>query len=124
MSIQELVIAANKLSEPDLEQLLQQIVALRDLRKEQARSEPESQLLLQIGQEVPAELRTNYQALRSKKEAETLTEQEHETLIDLSNQIEQIGTQRLTALVTLSQLRQVSLSDLMETLGIQSVTYV
>ena len=124
MSIQELVIAANKLSEPDLEQLLRQIVALRDLRKAKTVSAPESQLLLQIDQEVPAELRTNYQALRSKKAAETLTEQEQETLIDLSNQIEHIGTQRLTALVTLAQLRQVSLPDLMETLGIQSVTYV
>ncbi|MBO3457313.1 hypothetical protein G7B40_005425 [Aetokthonos hydrillicola Thurmond2011] len=38
--------------------------------------------------------------------------------------IEQFGAQRLEALANLAQLRQVSLSDLMETLGIQPVTYV
>jgi hypothetical protein len=41
-----------------------------------------------------------------------------------SDRIEQLGADRLAALVQLSKVRQVSLPVLMETLGIQSPTYV
>jgi excisionase family DNA binding protein len=58
-------------------------------------------------------------ALRAKREAETLTEADHEQLIQLSHQIELLGTQRLEALATLAQLRQVALPRLMETLGVE-----
>jgi hypothetical protein len=123
MSIDELIKAANQLNEIDLDQLLHQVVFLRARRKTQVLPEEETQLLLQINQGIPPDLRTSYQALRVKRGTETLNAQEYETLIQLSNQIEQIGTQRLEALAKLAQLRQVSLLDLMETLGIQSVSY-
>jgi hypothetical protein len=87
-------------------------------------NEEEAQLLQQINQGVPTDLRAQYQVLRAKREAATLTEAEHQSLIKLSSQIEQIGADRLEALATLAQLRQVALTDLMQTLGIQSVTYV
>jgi hypothetical protein len=124
MSLDELIQAAQKLDETDLEQLLHQVVVLRARRKAQVLPEEEAQLLLKINQGVPAELREHYQVLRQKREAETLSDDEYNALIQLSNQIEQIGAQRLEALASLAQLRQVSLSDLMETLGIQPVSYV
>jgi hypothetical protein len=62
--------------------------------------------------------------LRAKREVETLTEAEHQTLIQLSSAIEAIGADRLEALATLAQIRQVSLTELMKMLGIQPVTYV
>ncbi|WP_404789549.1 hypothetical protein [Altericista sp. CCNU0014] len=123
MSIDELIKAANQLSETDLNQLLHQIVVLRARRKTSILPEEEAQLLLKINQGIPSDLRTSYQILREKREAETLDDKEYESLIQLSNQIEQIGAQRLEALAKLAQLRQVSLLDLMETLGIQSVSY-
>jgi hypothetical protein len=124
MSLDELIKAANQLDETDLEQLLHQVVVLRARRKAQVLPEEEAQLLLKINQGVPADLRAHYQVLRQKREAETLTDTEYDTLIQLSNQIEQIGAQRLEALASLAQLRQVSLPEIMETLGIQPVTYV
>jgi hypothetical protein len=124
MSLDELIKAANQLDEPDLEQLLHQVVVLRARRKAQVLPEEEAQLFLKINQGVPAALRARYQILRQKREAETLTDTEYDTLIQLSNQIEQIGAQRLEALASLAQLRQVSLPEIMETLGIQPVTYV
>jgi hypothetical protein len=124
MSLDELIKAANQLNETDLDRLLQQVVLLRARRKAQVLSEEEAHLLLEINQGIPAELHAQYQILQKKREAETLTEDEHNTLIQLSNQIEQIGAQRLEALASLAQLRQVSLIELMETLGIQPVTYV
>jgi hypothetical protein len=124
MSLDELIKAAHQLDETDLEQLLHQVVFLRARRKAQVLPEEEAQLLLNINQGIPADLRAHYQILCQKRDAETLTDVEYETLIQLSNQIEQIGAQRLEALASLAQLRQVSLLDLMGTLGIQPMTYV
>jgi hypothetical protein len=124
MSLDELIKAANQLDETDLDRLLHQVVFLRARRKAQVLPEEEAQLLLRINKGVPADLRNQYQALRQKREAETLTDTEYDTLIQLSNQIEQIGAERLEALTSLTQLRQVSLPEIMETLGIQPVTYV
>ncbi len=83
----------------------------------------ESQLLQRIDRGIPADLLAPYQILRQKCEAETLADSEHDRLIQLSTQIEQIGAQRLEALAHLAQIRQVSLSDLMNTLGIQPASY-
>ncbi len=124
MSIDELIKAANQLNEADLNQLLHQIVVLRARRKTPILPEEEAQLLLRINQGIPSDLRSSYQALREKRDAETLDDKEYESLIQLSNQIEQIGAQRLQSLAKLAQIRQVSLLDLMETLGIQPVSYV
>lgn len=124
MSVDELMQAANQLDSSDLDRLLQQVVILRAYRKANVLPLEEAQLLHKINQGIDPELRAQYQRLRGKLEAETLTDTEYNTLIQLSNQIEQFGAQRLEALANLAQLRQVSLSELMETLGIQPVTYV
>ncbi len=124
MSLDELILAVNQLNSSDLDRLLQQVVILRAHRKANVQTLEEAQLLHKINQGIDPELRFKYQTLRAKLEAETLTDAEYNTLIQLSNQIEQFGAQRLEALANLAQLRQVSLSELMETLGIQPVTYV
>jgi hypothetical protein len=124
MSLDELIKAADRLDETDLNSLIKQVVYLRARRKTPVLPEEEAQLLLKINQGLPANLLAQYQILREKREAESLTDLEHNNLIQLSTQIEQIGAQRLEALAHLAQLRQVSLLDLMETLGIQQMSYV
>ena len=122
MSLEELIKAANQLDSSDLDRLLQQVVILRAHRKANVLPLEEAQLLHKINQRIDPELRFKYQTLRAKLEAETLTDAEYNTLIQLSNQIEQFGAQRLEALAKLAQLRACSLSELMKTLGIQPVT--
>ena len=124
MSLDELIKAADRLDATELDLLLQQVVYLRARRKTVVLPEEEAQLLLRINQGIPADFLAQYQLLLQKRDAETLTDSEHSRLIQLSTQIEQIGAQRLEALADLAQLRQVSLLDLMETLGIQPVSYV
>jgi hypothetical protein len=124
MSLDELIKAADGLDASDLDLLLQQVVFLRARRKTPVLPAEEAQLLLKINQGIPAELLANYQVLRKKREAETLVDTEYDSLIQLSNEIEQIGVQRLEALARLAQLRQVSILDLMATLGIQPMSYV
>jgi hypothetical protein len=124
MSVDELIAAANTLNEPDLDRVLHQIATLRARRKSPVLPEEESKLLLKINQPVPSDVRSDYQVLLEKREAETLTDDEYDRLIQLSQQIEAIGAERLEALATLAQLRQTSLVELMKTLGIEPVTYV
>ena len=124
MSLDELIQAANELDETELDRLLQQIVTLRAQRRANTLPAKEAELLDRINQGIPLDLQVEYQALRVKHEAETLTEAEHEQLILLSNQIEQLGAQRLEELAKLAQLRQVALPTLMGDLGIQAPTYV
>jgi hypothetical protein len=124
MSLDELIQAANQLDSAELDRLIKQVVILRAHRKANVLPLEESELLHKINQGVDPELRAQYQTLRAKREASTLTDTEYNTLIQLSNTIEQFGAQRLKALANLAQLRQVSLSELMETLGIRPVTYV
>lgn len=123
MSIDELILAANQLNETDLERLLHQIVTLRARRKAPVIPDEEAVLLQEINQGIAPELMAQYQVLREKREAETLTENEYEVLVHLSKMIENLGAQRLAALAKLAQLRQMSLLDLMESLGIPCVTY-
>ena len=124
MSVDELVKAANQLNESDLNRFLQQVVTLRTQRKASVLSVEEAQLLAKINQAIPATLQEQYQRLRTKREEESLTSQEHSQLIELSKQIEQLSAERLEALATLAQLRQVSLSELMSQLGLAPASYV
>ena len=64
-------------------------------------------------------IKEGYESLRVKREAEILTEHEYQTLIQLGNEIEIIGAQRLEALVSLAQCWQMSLNSLMKKLGIE-----
>lgn len=123
MSLDELITVVNQLDEAGLDQLLDRIVALRVQRKAHVLPSEEAKLLERINQSVPVELRAQYDDLRARREAEVLTEAEHTTLIELSERIEQFSAERLRALISLAQLRQVSVDELMNRLGIQPVTY-
>lgn len=123
MTLDELLNAANQLSEPELETLLNQLWLLRARRRAPILPEQETHLLTQINQGIPADLHQRYYALAGKRDAETLTSEEYEEFLHLSDRIEHLTAQRLEALVNLATLRQVTLPQLMDDLGIQSPTY-
>jgi hypothetical protein len=78
----------------------------------------ESDLLQQINIGFSAENWTQYHALISKRQAETLTSEEHEHLIQMSDRLENLNVLRIQTLIQLANLRNQSLSDLMQTLEI------
>lgn len=82
--------------------------------------EAEARLIQQINEGLPPELWRRYNELIAKRQAETLTPDEHATLIALSNQIEDLNARRIEALAELARLRQTSLSELMQQLGIKA----
>ena len=95
---------------------------LRHTQQHDARrlSETESRLLQQINEGLPPEMWRRYNELTAKRRAETLTPDEHAALIALSDQIEELNAHRLESLAELARLRQISLSELMQQLGIKA----
>ncbi|WP_035985237.1 hypothetical protein [Leptolyngbya sp. KIOST-1] len=80
-------------------------------------------LLQQINLGLSADMWDEYYALIDKRQTETLTADEHHRLIEISDQIEALNVDRIQALVQLAALRQQSLENVMDDLGIKPVVY-
>lgn len=78
----------------------------------------EAELLQQINIGFSAPTWNQYHILIAKRRAETLSNAEHEQLIQLSNQLENLNVTRCQALIKLAKLCSQPLADLMQTLGI------
>ena len=79
----------------------------------------ESELLHKINVGLPEAIWEEYRRLVGKRSAETLTEADHIRLIALSDRIEISNAERISDLIQLAKLRNQSLDDLMNNLGIK-----
>lgn len=98
---------------------------LRQLRAASSHlSREESELLQKINLGIAEEKWRRYRDLIAKRRAETLTTEEHQELIALSDQIEQANARRIGYLAELATRRKLSLETLMRELGIIAPAYV
>jgi hypothetical protein len=123
LSQQELLKATEQLDNAELKSFMQQLSALYAQRQIPHLSQKEGELLQQINQGIPETLWQPYKELVARRDADELTPEEHQELIVLSDQIETLHAQRMGYLVELAQMRQVSLPDLMDALGIQPLNH-
>jgi hypothetical protein len=86
-------------------------------------SKREAELLLAIGQSLSQLEWQRYHELLAKRDAEQLTEQEHQELIGLSVKLEEANAKRIGYLAELAQLQGVSLDVLMDDLGLKPSTH-
>ena len=119
-NIEQLIAGVDQLETSELETFVVKANSLLARRKVESLSIEETELLQTINKSLPTELEARYAALQSKIHEETITEPEHEELVQLISVVEKSEVDRLEALFSLSQLRQVSLPDLMNQLGIQA----
>ena len=124
MTKEEILEAVDQLSTPDLEEFVSQAIAIRARRREPSLSQSESVLLLQINQGISPELRWRSDELNAKSNNETLMPEEHFELLQLIDKIEAANVERTKLLATLADMRGVSLSKLMQDLGIISPALV
>lgn len=116
VSTEQLLHGVANLPAADLEQFVAKVLAIRAKLKAPSISTQEAQLLQQINQALPAQAR--FTALNHKRQAETLTEPEHQELLALIEQMEHFNVTRMQSLVQLATLRQVSVTTLMQDLGV------
>jgi hypothetical protein len=119
----ELLKAVGQLSQPELEQFVFQVIALRARRKAPSLSRAESELLLKINRGAPPDAQNRYGELIAKRRAETLTPDEHNELLRLTEQMEAMQARRIEYLAKLARLRHTTLTALMKDLGIRKPAY-
>ena len=103
----------------DVSALMREAVEARVRQYDPARPLAEADLLLRINRSFSESFWDTYRALIAKRRAETLTSQEQQELIGMSDQLEAWHVERLRYLVKLAKLRQVSLDALTQQLGLR-----
>lgn len=119
LSSAELLEAVEQLSLPEFEEFASQIIALKAKRRTSTLPAIETELLTKINQSIPSETQKYYQQLVAKRDTESLTDKEYNELLTISEQIEKFEAKRLEYLVKLANIRQVTLVELMDNLGIK-----
>ena len=122
----QLLHGIGQLEHEESEKLFSQLTVLRAQRRYFGdANQRESELLGLINRcKLSDDETARYQALDAKFHAQTLSETEHEALLQLSDKIEQLDADRLEYLIELAQLWKKSVPEAMEKLGIQKRPYV
>lgn len=115
----DLIRAAEQLDTRELDELVRRMLLLRAGRFAPALSEQETAIVKRVNQAFAPEVMKRYQELIARREERTISSEELAELVRLSDSAEQLAADRATALVELSQIRRVSIDDLVNELGIR-----
>jgi hypothetical protein len=115
---QQILRAIAELDEPELDDLFQQVLHLRSQRQVPSIDRAENDLLLTINQTLTFSRQNRFDQLVAKRQADTITDEELEELIELTDQAERLNADRVMALAQLAKARNQSLKQVMQTLGI------
>jgi hypothetical protein len=115
---ESLLKAVDQLNATELDQFVKDVLNLRARRRPDRLTSSESELLSKINDGLPDAMRARYTELIARRQQEQLTPEEHEELIVLTDSVEHREVERLAALAELAGSQGVTLSVLMERLGI------
>ncbi len=116
-TIEDLIRAVDQLPASELDDFVQRVLILRARRRAPALDLTEAQLLQRINQELPRDNRDRYRELMKLRDAQALTAEQYQELLQLTDQVEKSQANCVEALVELAQLRNVSVDQLMDQLG-------
>ena len=122
-STDELLRSVASLPAAELEQFVTRVLALRARLKAPTIPDQEANLLHKINIGLSAIQQQRFADLNLKRQEETLTDEEHQELLVLIEEMETKNVERIQNLSLLAQLRQVSLTTLMQNLGIKALPY-
>lgn len=113
-----------QLSLTELDRFANEVTALRARRHAPVLSGDESSLFTTINQSLSETERKRLAELGERRAEETLTPEEQQELLMLQQRLEALHAERMKALANLAQLRGVTLTAVMEQLGIEFPDYV
>lgn len=123
-STEELLRSVASLPAAELDQFVARVLALRARLKAPSLPEQEAALLRKINSSgLSTTQQHQFAELDRKRQAETLSTTEHQELLNLIDEMEAQNVERMRSLTLLAQLRQVSLTTLMQNLGIKVLPY-
>lgn len=106
----------------EFERFAAQVLALRLRRNPTVLSANASELLLKLNQGLLTALEQRYQELIAKPDAASLTPEEYTELLHLTDQVEQRAAERVEHLAALATLRQQTVPQVMQDLGMTPPT--
>lgn len=113
-----LLTAAGQLPPDQLDAFVERVVALRAKAVAPNLTSNETALLVRINAQPAESESARYAELALKRDAETLTPDEHQELIALGDRIEALDVDRIEALAELARMRRTTLAELMQQLEI------
>ena len=119
LSVDDLIKAINQLNKPELENFVRQMLALQAQRRAPNLSKREAELLDKINHAISPELQQRYEWLIERRKAESLTSDEYNELLKLTDVVEELEAKRVKYLAELAQVCRITLSQLTEQLGIK-----
>ncbi len=124
LSSEQLLNAARQMPRPEFNRFVEDVLRVRANHERGNLSVAESELLAQINQPVPADMQRRYDELLARRDARTLSTDEQQELLRLTDQVELLEAERMKRLIELAQLRQVSLDEVFQQLGLPPLSYV
>jgi len=119
LPFEELLKTVQQLNSNELEALITQVTRVQAQRKAPSLPQDQSLLFQQINQSISPQLQEQYKILLAKRDSETLTSEEYQELLNLSAQIEELEVIRIEHITELAQLRQTSLTSLIQEFHLQ-----
>ncbi|MFP4310251.1 MAG: hypothetical protein ACLFQQ_23810 [Desulfococcaceae bacterium] len=110
---EDLLKAVGQLKTDELERLMSEVVSLRAKRRAASFSEKETELLLKITTGLPPEIQNRFHELNQKRREEKLSASEHSELLELTERMEKLDSERAAYLAELAQLKGISFSKLL-----------
>ena len=117
-STTKLLQATAHLSLLELDNFVSQAIILRAKRQAPSVSLNVAELLLKINQGLAPRLQKRFDELAEKLQVETMTMEEREEFVKLTNRIEKQDAKRIELLGKLAEIRQQTLDEVMKDLGI------
>lgn len=119
----ELLQAALRLPQVELEQFVSRLFTLKARESASVLSVREAELLTEIYRGLPGATQSRLNELIQKRQACAITESELQELDALTDQVELFDAARLERLIELAHLRNVPLQQLIQQLGLKPVPH-
>lgn len=120
LSFDQLINAVAQLPQPEFQKFLHTVDRIHPLHEEHRLSSHEADVLLKINQGIPSAIQRRYDELIEKRDERTLTPEEYQELLELTDRIELLDAKRMEHIVELARLRRQPLHTLLEELGVAS----
>lgn len=124
VTLDDLLSGVGQLDSREFEDFISQVLTLRARRIAPSLTTEETSLLEKINQGLSPELQQRYDELSDKRVAETLSSDEHREMLELIDRVEHSDAERIRALTSLAQLRDLTIPELMDQLDIRSPSHV
>lgn len=123
VKVEQLLDAVLQMPEDEFQQFVNKLFVLRARRRAPVLAEREAELLEKISQCLPPAVQARLNGLIKKRRAETITDDELQELIRMTNEVELFDAKRLEHLIELAHLRNVPLKKLIKQLGLKPVRH-